>query len=66
VRRSIVWALCNHASQSREGQGEITIEMPDNATDEECEEACADALDTLIGNEFDTGWNEVMPDGTEK
>ncbi len=38
------------------------VEMPDNATDEECEEACRDCLDTMIGNLLDTGWNELSPD----
>lgn len=37
---------------------EETIEMPDDATDEECDDACRDCLDTMIGNHLDTGWNE--------
>ena len=36
-----------------------TVEMPDDATDEECEEECASCLDTMIGNVLDTGWEEV-------
>lgn len=53
-RTFLVWARCNH----RDGPEQM-VEMSDDATDEECEKACADAIDTLIGNEFDTGWNEL-------
>ena len=35
------------------------VEMPDTATDAECQEACRDCLDTMIGNELDTGWREL-------
>lgn len=38
---------------------EETVEMPDDATDEECRQACAECLDTLISNELDTGWIEL-------
>ena len=38
---------------------EKTVEMPDSATDKECIEACQDCLDTMIGNLFDTGWEEL-------
>jgi hypothetical protein len=55
-RRFVVWAEVLHA--------EHTVEMPANATDKDCEEACREALDTLIGN-GDTGWNEVHEDGSE-
>ena len=37
------------------------VEMPATATDKECNEACADALDTMISNELDTGWDELEP-----
>lgn len=57
MRKFIVWADVRRV--------EHEVEMPDTATDEECEEACSDTLNTLIGN-GDTGWNEVLPDGTEK
>lgn len=40
---------------------EETIELPDSATDEECDEACRDCLQTMIGNEIDSGWHEVVP-----
>lgn len=33
--------------------------MPDDATDAACEEACQECLDTMIGNELDTGWYEL-------
>lgn len=56
MRRFVVWAEIR--------KSEVEIEMPDNATDEECEAACSDALETMIGN-GDTGWNEVHEDGTE-
>lgn len=52
-RRFVVWAEVRHA--------ECTVEMPALATDDECEEACADALDSLIAN-GDTGWNELGVD----
>lgn len=35
------------------------VEMPADATDAECEEACKDTLDVMIGNEVDTGWEEL-------
>ena len=35
------------------------IELPDDATDAQIEEVCADCLDTLIGNNLDTGWREL-------
>lgn len=54
MRRFEVFAGCSH----REMDTHI-VEMPDTATDEECEEACREILDTLIGNNFDTGWNEL-------
>jgi hypothetical protein len=38
---------------------EEIVEMDDDATDEECEEACADALDQMIGSVLDTGWEEL-------
>lgn len=44
---------------------ECVIEMPDDASDDECEEACKDALNTLIGN-GDSGWNELPPQQTDE
>ncbi|MDO8641894.1 MAG: hypothetical protein Q7R33_10250 [Nitrosarchaeum sp.] len=35
------------------------LEFEDDASQEKIEDACADCLDTLIGNELDTGWNEL-------
>lgn len=43
---------------------EEEVEMPDDATDEECREACLDCLNTMISNELDTGWEEIT-DGSE-
>lgn len=37
------------------------LEFDDDATDEEIQEECAECLQTMIGNELDTGWNEVTP-----
>jgi hypothetical protein len=34
------------------------VEMPDNATDQECEQVLQETLDTLIANELNTGWVE--------
>lgn len=38
------------------------VEMPDSATDSECEEACRESLDGLIGNELYSGWDELPPE----
>lgn len=34
------------------------VEMPDDATDEECDEACKDRLDSMMQNSLDMGWSE--------
>lgn len=39
----------------------VSVELPDTATDAECDKACGDVLDTMIANELDTGWNEILP-----
>ncbi len=54
TRRFLVFAGCNHREMD-----EVTLEFSNGETDAQIEEACADVLDTLIGNNFDTGWNEV-------
>lgn len=38
---------------------EETLEFPDDATEEEIEEACSDCLQMMISNGLDTGWQEV-------
>ena len=38
---------------------EELLEFSATASDEDIEVACADALDTLIGNNLDTGWVEL-------
>lgn len=38
------------------------VEMAPGATDKECEEACKECLETMIGNELDTGWRELAED----
>lgn len=35
------------------------VEMPIGATDDECEEACSERLQDMLGNELDTGWREM-------
>jgi len=35
------------------------IELPDSATDEECEFACKQALDNMIASWIDTGREEI-------
>jgi hypothetical protein len=35
------------------------VEVNDNATEEEIESACREALESLIENELDTGWREI-------
>lgn len=37
------------------------VEMPDCATDEQCNVACRETLDVMIGNELDAGWDELEP-----
>lgn len=54
MRRFVVWAEVRYSKHE--------VELPETASDEECEAACRYALDTLIGN-GDTGWNELDDDG---
>lgn len=56
VRRFEVWANCGHYDRDR-----TILEFDNKATDEEIEAECADACDTLVGNNFDTGWRELEP-----
>jgi hypothetical protein len=63
TRRFEVWLDVNVCG--KEASSEI-IEMPADATDEECQEACLDCLDTMIENELDTGWREIPPDEVEE
>jgi hypothetical protein len=57
TRKFVVWAEVRRVEE--------TVELPASALDLECDAACEDVLDTLIGN-GDTGWNEVLEDGTEQ
>ena len=46
------------------------VELPDETSDEACEAACRCMLEVLIGNELDTGWDELKdgeawPEGCE-
>jgi hypothetical protein len=45
---------------------EEIVEMPDDASDEECEEVCNGLLETMIANELDTGWDEIHDDDPGK
>ncbi len=54
MRRFVVFARCNHGCGE-----EVILEFEDTDTDAHCECECADACNTLIGNSFDTGWNEL-------
>lgn len=58
VRRFYVWAECNHVSNTKPDPQQV-LEFSDGETEEEIEAACTDFLDTLIGNNFDTGWSEL-------
>jgi hypothetical protein len=44
-----------------EGLAYEVVELPDTATDDECEAACRDCLDTMIGSLLDTGWEPIGP-----
>lgn len=59
VRRFEVWLDKNVIGT--EPSVEI-VEMPEDASDAECNEACSDALETMISNELDTGWRELNDD----
>lgn len=56
MRKFRVWLDKNVPGQSASYE---TVEMPDGSTDAECEAACRDVLDVMIGNELDTGWEET-------
>lgn len=49
-----VWVGCNH-----EELDSTRLEFSNNETDEEIEVACQNACDTMIANNFDSGWGEV-------
>ncbi len=58
TKRFHVWARCGRGC----GNGDdIVLEFKDTDTAESIEADCADTVDTLIGNNFDTGWNEMEP-----
>ncbi len=56
MKKYVVWAKsgcsCDHGE-------EIELEFEDSESEGVCEAACADAVDTMIGNNFDTGWDLV-------
>lgn len=55
MRRFEVWL--NRCVPGVDSTVEV-IEMPDDATDEECEQACRECLHDMIGSLLDTGWND--------
>lgn len=56
MRKFRVWLGKNVVGEE---PSEEVLEFPDGTSDKECEEACADCLETMIGNELDTGWDEI-------
>lgn len=54
MRKFRIWLLVDKCSAENQ---EITIELPNDLSDEEIEEACQDAFDSLVGN-LDGGWEE--------
>jgi hypothetical protein len=60
MRRFIVWANCNHVSGDRDRDiNDEILEFEDGVADDTIELECVDCLDTMIGNNFDTGYNEL-------
>lgn len=55
MRRFTVWLSKQVPGVS---VAKVPVEMPDDATDEECDAACRETLEDMIGNELDTGWSE--------
>ena len=62
MRRFRVWL---DVQISGEEAKEEIVEMPDDATDKECQEKCKGCLEDMIATYLETGWNEILPDGTE-
>jgi hypothetical protein len=56
VRRFVVWV--DRQIPGDDGDKEI-VEMPDDATDAECDAECLDCMETMISNSLDTGWQEL-------
>ncbi len=56
MKRYKVWArsncLCEHGE-------EIELDFEDDTPQKDIEAECEDAMNTIISNEFDTGWNLV-------
>ncbi len=57
MRRFRVWLGKNVVGD--EGSEEI-VEFPDSATQAEIDEECGSCLETMIQNELDTGWAEIL------
>jgi hypothetical protein len=55
MRRFKVW-IRYVSLRSREYE---ILEMSDDASDRQCDEACRDCLDTMIANNLKTGWEEL-------
>ncbi len=63
MKRYEVWAKCPSHPRCSAGES-VVLEFEDTESEGVCEAACADAVDTMIGNCFDTGWN-LLEDGEE-
>lgn len=57
MRTFKVWLRSAHYGRNIPTETE-TIEMPDDATDAECDKACRECLEAMIGNTCETGWEE--------
>lgn len=55
MRKFVIWVLKDTEK----------LELPDTESDESCEAACREVLEAMLGN-IDSGFNEVMPDGSER
>jgi hypothetical protein len=56
MRRFLVFLDKNLAGSE---PSEETLEFDDDTPEEEIELACQECLDTMIGNEIHTGWEEI-------
>jgi hypothetical protein len=63
MRKFRVWLDVQVAGKDPE---EEILEFPNDATEEQIREACSECLDTMIANELDTGWDEILPKGSAK
>ncbi len=55
MKKYVVWAKCGSCDHGEK----IELEFEDTDSESFCDAECAEACNTLIGNEFDTGWDPV-------